>query len=76
MNTNLQIDFIDTIPKRPDRAPRHPRTKNVPISILPSGSHTGGNCDSCGKNLAYWLDYKLCDGCVNIRPGAVTDSAA
>jgi len=64
-----------TDPSRiPQTAPRATRPRTTPLIQLPSGSHTGGSCQGCGKPLGYWIHYKLCDVCIQIAAGGAYTS--
>lgn len=52
----------DRMAKERARIERSKRAQ--PQTMNPSGSFTGGSCLGCGRALHYWINYKLCDVCV------------
>jgi len=74
------VNYIGRItddPNKPTRTNRkHKKYLRMPITDLPSGAHTGGNCDACNCPLGYWIDRKLCDVCLDIPLNAVTNRGA
>ena len=52
--------------RTPRTTPAPRKDKHPPVTLNPSGSHTGGACQACGRTLQYWIAYKLCDTCLPI----------